>query len=174
MPEREAQLFAAMFRGSPIGMALVSLQGGFMTVNEALCRMLGYAQAELLALTFQDITHPEDLGSDLALLRRVLAREIDQYELRKRYRRKDGQLIWIALHVSLILDEDGAPAFFCRRFRTSPRRWRPKRSCRTFMSGCGWPWKPPRTASGTGGCPGASCLSRTRSGRSWALRGRRP
>ncbi|WP_221090974.1 sensor domain-containing protein [Deinococcus aquaedulcis] len=112
MPEREAQLFTAMFRRSPIGMALVSLQGQFMTVNEALCRMLGYTQAELLALTFQDITHPEDLDSDLGLLRRVLAREMDQYELRKRYWRKDGQLIWIELHVSLILDEAGAPAFF--------------------------------------------------------------
>ncbi|PTA68469.1 sensor domain-containing protein [Deinococcus arcticus] len=112
MPEHEAQLFAAMFRRSPMGIALVSLEGSFLQVNDALSRMLGYAPAELQALTFQDITHPDDLDSDLALLRRVLARELDQYELRKRYWRKDGQLIWIELHVSLIVHEDGSPAFF--------------------------------------------------------------
>ncbi|MBZ9749757.1 EAL domain-containing protein [Deinococcus sp. HMF7604] len=112
MPEQEAQLFAAMFRRSPIGMALVSPGGQFMTVNEALCRMLGYTAEDLLNLTFQDITFPDDLNSDLQLLGQMLAGEIDQYELRKRYWRQDGTLVWTQLNVSLILNEDGAPAFF--------------------------------------------------------------
>ncbi|GAA5436022.1 PAS domain S-box protein [Deinococcus aquaticus] len=112
MPDRETQLFVAMFRKSPIGMALVSPLGRFMTVNDALCALLGYPREKLLTLTFQDITHPDDLDADLGLLRQLLEGEIPQYEMRKRYYHSDGRELWAQLNVSMILSDDGSPSFF--------------------------------------------------------------
>ncbi|GAA0502163.1 PAS domain S-box protein [Deinococcus depolymerans] len=120
MPERETQLFVAMFKKSPIGMALVSPMGRFMTVNDTLCALLGYPSERLLSLTFQDITHPDDLDADLTLLRQLVDGDITQYEMRKRYRHASGQLIWAQLNVSMILSDDGSPAFFVSQIQRLP------------------------------------------------------
>jgi signal transduction histidine kinase len=63
-------------------------------------------------MTFQDITHPEDLAIDLSYVESMLAREIDHYSMEKRYIRKDGELVWINLTVSLIWTTDGQPDYF--------------------------------------------------------------
>lgn len=92
--------FRAVFERSNIGMAIVTPDGRFSQVNQALCTMIGYTVPELLALNFQDITHPEDLRVDLSLLERLAAGEIDHYALEKRYRHRDQHDVWINLHVS--------------------------------------------------------------------------
>ena len=76
---------------APIGMALVSLDGRFDRVNAALCEIVGYTPEELKRLKFQDLTHPEDLDSDLALLGPLVQGKIPRYQLEKRYVRKDGR-----------------------------------------------------------------------------------
>ena len=112
MPDREPQMIFAMFQQSPIGVAFVGLDGTFLLVNPALCSMLGYAAHDLGNLTFQQLTFPADLDSDLALLRQLRARDIPFYQIRKRYLHRSGQVLWAQLHVSMILDEAGEPAFF--------------------------------------------------------------
>ena len=72
--------FRSAFQYSAIGMALVSLDGRWLKVNFKLCSMLGYGEAELLAKTFQDITHPDDLEVDLSFVRQLLAGEIETYD----------------------------------------------------------------------------------------------
>ena len=72
-------------------------------MNDRLCSIVGYARAELLNLTFQDITHPDDLEDDLALVRKVLTGQIKTYSLEKRYIRKDRSPIWVIITVSLVL-----------------------------------------------------------------------
>lgn len=62
--------FTSTFDQTAVGMAHVGLDGQWREVNEALCRMVGYTRDELLALSFQDITHPDDLDQDLALDRK--------------------------------------------------------------------------------------------------------
>ena len=104
--------FRNAFEHAAIGMALVGLDGRFLQVNAALCALTGYPEPELLAKTFQDITHPEDLAADLAYVRRLLAGEIRAYDMEKRYVRKDGQIAWIRLSVALVRGERGAPAHF--------------------------------------------------------------
>ena len=86
--------FRGAFAHSAIGIALMSPEGRWLQVNAALCAMLGYSEAELLATTFQALTVPEDLEVNLVyLLRRALAGEIDHYGLQKRYLHKDGRTI---------------------------------------------------------------------------------
>jgi PAS domain S-box-containing protein len=97
---------------APVGIALVDLDGTFMRVNVALCRILGYSSEELEARTFQDLTHPEDLEADLDLLQQLVAGEIPRYALRKRYLRADGSTIWTNLSVGLVRNARGKPLHF--------------------------------------------------------------
>jgi len=108
----EAEQFEAAFRYAPIGMALVGLDGSFLRINEAFCRIVGYAEAKMLALDFQTITHPEDLDADLDQLRQLTAGEIDRYRMDKRYLRADGEQVWVHLSVSLVKDARGAPKHY--------------------------------------------------------------
>jgi len=107
----EADLSAALDQAA-VGIAFVAPDGHWLRVNERLCQLVGYAQAELLTLTFQDITHPDDLELDLAQLARLASGQIDSYTLEKRYFRKDGRCVWINLSVSLIRNGDGTPHHF--------------------------------------------------------------
>ncbi|WP_284229522.1 sensor domain-containing diguanylate cyclase [Mycobacterium antarcticum] len=104
--------FEAVFANAPIGIALVDLNGSFQRVNRALCQITGYEEHELANLTFQDITHPDDLDTDLNEATRLLNGEITSYRMDKRYYAKDGHLIWIHLSGSLVRDLTGEPLHF--------------------------------------------------------------
>jgi PAS domain S-box-containing protein len=104
--------FANAFRQSPHGMAFVDPGGKFIKVNHALCEMLGYTEAELLDLGFTEITHADDVDTDLDQFRRLRTGEIASYHRIKRYHRKDGAVIWVSLGVSAIHDTTGSPIYF--------------------------------------------------------------
>lgn len=106
--ESEAR-FSGAFRHAAIGMALVSPTGHWLKANASLCDIVGYTESELLALTFQDITHPEDLELDLKYFKQILAGEISNYHMEKRYIHKQGHAVWILLSVSLVRTDDGQP-----------------------------------------------------------------
>ncbi|CNH02456.1 putative sensor protein [Yersinia pekkanenii] len=97
---------------SAIGMALVSPEGKWMQVNKALCKLLGYSQETLLTLTFQQITHPEDLSADLKLLDDLYHGRIPSYSMEKRYIRSDGEVVWALLVVSVVRDHELQPLYF--------------------------------------------------------------
>jgi PAS domain S-box-containing protein len=101
--------FRKAFQYSAIGMALVGLDGHWLKVNNSLCQIVGYSEQELLNKTFQDITYPDDLQSDLEFMAQLLAGEIDHYQMEKRYFHKDGHVVWIRLSVSLIRDAQDNP-----------------------------------------------------------------
>ena len=109
--ESEAR-FEATFEQAAVGIALVAPDGRWLRANDTLCRIVGYAREELLARTFQDITHPDDLDADLDHVRRMLDSEIHTYTREKRYIRKDGEIIWINLTVSLVKKPDSTPDYF--------------------------------------------------------------
>lgn len=104
--------FRATFEQAAVGMAHVALDGRWLRVNQRLCDIVGYSKDELLECTFQDITHPDDLDTDLEHVQQLLAGSIDTYTLDKRYVRKGGSAVWIALTVSLVRHEDGSPHYF--------------------------------------------------------------
>lgn len=97
---------------APIGMALVSPEGRWLSVNDALCALIGYSREELLRSDFQTITHPDDLRADLDLVNKLLAGECQSYQLEKRYIHREGHSVWVLLSVSLVRDDNGAPSFF--------------------------------------------------------------
>jgi diguanylate cyclase (GGDEF)-like protein/PAS domain S-box-containing protein len=91
------------------GMAVINPEGQWQQVNESLCTMLGYSEEELLQNGFQAITHPGDLGNDLANLYQLLENKISNYQLEKRYCHKTGHTVWVLQSASLIREADGAP-----------------------------------------------------------------
>lgn len=106
---RAEQRFRLTFDNAPTGIALVDLTGRLVQVNAAFCRIVGYDEDELLARTFQDITHPDDLEADLTLFRELLTGQAESYVLEKRYIHAAGHAVWIHLSVALARDEQGAP-----------------------------------------------------------------
>ncbi len=109
--ESEAR-FRAIFAQAAVGVAQVAPDGRWLDVNQRLCEIVGYAREELLGGTFQAITHPDDLEADLEFVRQMLANEIRSYAMEKRYRRKDGSLVWIHLTVSLVRGPLAVPLYF--------------------------------------------------------------
>ena len=95
-----------------VGIAQVSLDGRFIDVNPRLCEITGYTVDEIKGLAFQEITHPDDLPTDLEYVRQLQAGEIDRYSMDKRYFRKDTSVIWVNLTVSLVRDDEGNPGHF--------------------------------------------------------------
>ena len=95
-----------------IGMGLAGLDGRWLQVNSSLCEIVGYDKPELLALTFQEITHPDDLETDLNAVQQLLKGEIKSFELEKRYIHKQGHEVWILLSVSLMRDRKNQPLYF--------------------------------------------------------------
>ena len=107
-----AELWRLTWQHSPIGMALVGLDGRLLLVNRALSDMLGHDIEWLSQRGFQELTHPGDLDEDLELFERALAGDIDTYRLRKRYLHAEGHVVWGDLSVALVRGQDGRPLHF--------------------------------------------------------------
>ena len=105
-------LLERTFAASPIGMAIVAPDGRWLKVNPALCKLLGRDRDDLLDGAFLDVTHPDDIESDVLLARQTLSGARDGYELKKRYIDADGRTIWALLTVTLIRNDDGTPRWF--------------------------------------------------------------
>jgi PAS domain S-box-containing protein len=114
--ESEAR-FRGAFEDSAVGMALVALDDRFIRVNRALCAMVGYTEEDLLTRTFAELTHPDDLPATRDLARRLNSGEISSSEAEKRYFRKDGELVWVQIGVTMLRDPAGAPLYSVTQFQ---------------------------------------------------------
>ncbi|MDB9313838.1 PAS domain S-box protein [Spirulina sp. CS-785/01] len=113
MQLRESQeRFRRAFDDAATGMALVSTEGRLLQVNQSMLEILGYSEAELLNLTFAEITYAEDREGDVALLEQMLAGDLRTYQRLKRYVHQSGRIIWGLLNVSLVRDEQETPLYF--------------------------------------------------------------
>ena len=104
--------FKSSFENAPIGMALVSIEGKWLQINHKISEIMGYTREELGSLTFQDITHPDDLKLDLLLLNKLLQGKEDSYQIEKRYFHKEGSVVTAILSVSIVRNELENPLFF--------------------------------------------------------------
>ncbi|MBD2039278.1 PAS domain S-box protein [Microcoleus sp. FACHB-672] len=103
--------FRATFEQAGMGIAHLALDGRFLRVNQRFCDILDYTAEELQLLQFQDITHPEDLDTDLVYISQLLQKQIFSYSIEKRYRHKDGFYLWANLTVSLVRDASESPQY---------------------------------------------------------------
>ncbi|MBU2915136.1 PAS domain-containing protein [Reichenbachiella agariperforans] len=120
--EQSQGQFQQAFEYSAIGMALVSTSGKWLSTNRQLCEMLGYSKEELELLTFQDVTHPDDLERDINQLHELIDGVIDSYQMEKRYFRKDGKILWVLLSVSLVKSSNGQPLHFVSQIENITQR----------------------------------------------------
>lgn len=104
--------FRGAFENVSAGMAIVSLDGILLKVNNALCKMLGYERSQIEGITLQSLTHPDDIVADKENIKRILAGDMTHYQMEKRYLHKDASLVWAILSVDLVADNTGKPQFF--------------------------------------------------------------
>jgi diguanylate cyclase (GGDEF)-like protein/PAS domain S-box-containing protein len=111
------------FDYAAIGMALVAPNGRWLKVNRSLCGIVGYSEQEMLGLTYNDITHPDDLAKITAHAAKLLAGEIATYEIEKRYVHKRGHNVHVLLSMSLVRDGNDAPLYIiCQVQNISARK----------------------------------------------------
>src|SRR5215831_533638 len=101
--------FRSLFELSAVGMTQVSPEGRYLRVNRKLCNMLGYSEQELLQLTLHQVTHPDDREFSAAKLRSSFTGEPEEYNIEKRYIRKDGATIWVLINWTVVRDGEGKP-----------------------------------------------------------------
>ena len=104
--------FRLSFERSPVGTMMLTPEFRFFRSNASFCRMIGYSESELAGMSFEAITHPEERQCDLLQGRRLLAGEIDGYDVEKRYIHKDGHVVWARVNVTLVRGDRGEPLFF--------------------------------------------------------------
>jgi two-component system NtrC family sensor kinase len=99
--------FRRAFDDSSIGMALQTIDGWYVRANRAYCELVGYTAEELLRMGFREIVHPEDQDVDVEPDRRLIAGELSGHQREKRYRHKDGRVLWVLSSVSLVRNHEG-------------------------------------------------------------------
>jgi PAS domain S-box-containing protein len=100
--EQSEERFRSIFEQAAVGIAEVSLDGHFLQLNQRFCDIVGYSQDELRHLSFQEITHSEDLAADLSNRSLLRAGTISKYAMQKRYYHKTGRPVWVNLSVSMV------------------------------------------------------------------------
>lgn len=125
--EAEKTKFESAFEYSAIGMAMVSLQGKWLKVNKELCRMMGYEEEELLSMTFQEMTHPDDLNLGADSMKKMKRGEVSTVRFQKRYIHKNGNVISALLASSVVKDRFGKPEYLISQIEDISERIRAKR-----------------------------------------------
>ena len=106
---KSEEKFRQAFQNAPIGMALCNMDGSFIQANPAYYQMLDFTENELKQMTFQDFTHPKDLARQMPYVEKCRRGEIDNYQMDKRYIKKDGEIIWVNMIATVTKDEAGKP-----------------------------------------------------------------
>ena len=108
---KSEERWRSVFENSAIGVALTDLKGRFLATNPVYQKMVGYSEEELRALSFLDLTHEDYREANWALAAELLEGKRKQFQIEKKYRRKDGSLIWVRNNVSLVPGTERVPQF---------------------------------------------------------------
>jgi PAS domain S-box-containing protein len=104
-------LLLATFEQAAIGIAHLTLDEQWISVNQRYCEITGYSREEILTAKVEDLTHPDDVEASLEFIRRIRSGELPEYRMEKRYVRKNGAVIWVHLTVSIVRSATGAPLY---------------------------------------------------------------
>lgn len=104
-------LLLATFEQAAIGITHLTLNEEWISVNQRYCEITGYSREEILQLKVEHLTHPDDVPASLEFIRRIRAGELPEYKMEKRYVRKNGDVIWVNLTVSIVRSATGDPLY---------------------------------------------------------------
>ena len=104
--------FRNIFENGQHGIILTGKNARFIHVNPAFCKMTGYSESELLTKKFSDITDPDHFAEDIKALRDMVSGKTDRYWTEKKYIKKNGDILWVNLIVSVMFDVNGSFAYF--------------------------------------------------------------
>jgi two-component system, cell cycle sensor histidine kinase and response regulator CckA len=110
--QESEERFRRIFEEGPFGMVITGLDFRFTKANTAFCKMMGYSEHEIMSLTFRDITHPEDISDSAEAMRQLSCGEIPVYKTEKRYVRKNREVVWGSLTVTLVRNKNGQFLYF--------------------------------------------------------------
>jgi PAS domain S-box-containing protein len=113
--ESEA-MFRSQFEHGNIGISIASLQEGWVRLNQRFCRMIGYTEKELQKMAWATLTHPDDLAAEMEDYQRILAGDIDNYDIDKRIYHKNGQIVYVHVSVSCIRNSDHSVRYLIASF----------------------------------------------------------
>jgi PAS domain S-box-containing protein len=121
---KSEQQFREIFEHASLGLSLINFQTHqFIQVNPAYYQLLGYSETEIASLTFDEITHPDDLEQDLHYMEQINQGKIDSFRLEKRYLRKNGEVMWGNLTLTVLRDQDGKPGFCLGMIEITERKY---------------------------------------------------
>ena len=104
-------LLLATFEQAAIGIAHLTLDQQWISVNQRYCEITGYPREEILKFKVEELTHPDDVPASLEFIRRIRCGELPEYRIEKRYIRKDERVIWVSLTVSIVRAANGDPLY---------------------------------------------------------------
>ncbi|MEL6490809.1 MAG: EAL domain-containing protein [Cyanobacteria bacterium J06621_3] len=113
-----------IFQLSPIGMTILDLSGGFLSANQSFCEAVGYSEIELIALTFTDLTHPEDVPLLRSLGEQLLAGDRQHFQVETRHWSKNEKPLHVGLTVTMVRDSQQRPiCFLLQVVNLTERKW---------------------------------------------------
>ncbi|MFL5489345.1 MAG: PAS domain-containing sensor histidine kinase, partial [Gemmatimonadaceae bacterium] len=104
-------LLLATFEQAAVGIAHLTLNEDWISVNQRYCEITGYTREEILNLKVEDLSHPDDAAASVEFVRRIRSGELPEYKIEKRYVRKDGSIVWVNLTVSIVRSALGDPLY---------------------------------------------------------------
>lgn len=111
-PSESDARFRGLFENGIAGVVTSSLDKRFLKVNDRWCEMIGYSREELQSCDWAQLTHPEDLDSDLAQFERVISGETHDYTLEKRFLRKNGDILYTEVNIAGVRGGEGKLKYF--------------------------------------------------------------
>jgi PAS domain S-box-containing protein len=125
--------FRKAFDRAPIGMTLTGLDGRWLDVNHAFCRMLGYSEQELVGMNFRTIMNLEDLPANLKGFGELLDGERESFNMEKRFFHKNGQTVWVSVSATVVRNTEGTPLYFVAQLEDLTERKRAEEALHRFQ-----------------------------------------
>jgi PAS domain S-box-containing protein len=116
------ETYRSAFEDTNVAMVLTSLDNRFVRVNAAFANLFGYAETEMIGMTMEDVTHPDDVAESHARRQELLAGNAAFFQMQKRYRHRNGHVLWGLVNVALLRDSAGRPVSYAGQIQDVTQR----------------------------------------------------
>jgi PAS domain S-box-containing protein len=103
--------FRLAFEKGPLGIAIADRDLIILEANETFCQLISYPKDEIVDRSYEQFSHPDDIGKEGGLYNQMFKGEIPGYNLQKRFITKSGEIVWVNLTAGILRDQEGTPQF---------------------------------------------------------------